>query len=194
MTGRDVAAIDSALVFDARGVLPAGDYPMTLGGLRRSILIEGPPGRTMWDGPWREWLLDQFATLVGQLWGVGVGEIYLAGSFVSDRDRPGDIDGYFVCERAAYKTRTLHRALNELGPFRHWTWRNEHRSPAPDGRLKLPFWHHHRVELYPYYGQPRSGFLDRQGNDLATPDLFRMVRETHEPRGVVRLIRWTDRC
>ncbi len=185
---KDAAMVDASLAFDTRGMLPPGDYPMTLAGIRRSILIAGPPGRESWNRTWREWLLDHFETLVMQLWGVGIEEIYLAGSFVSDRDHPGDLDGYFICDRAAYKTRALHRALNDLGPFRNWTWRAENRRPTRDGQPKLPLWHDCRVELFPYYGQSRTGFFDEQGGDVDLPVLFRRVSGTHEPRGIVRIV------
>ncbi len=188
MTGEDSAKIDALLAFDGRGLLPPGDHLMTLGGLRRSVLVEGPPGRESWNRVWRGWLLDRFATLVGQLWGVGVERIYLAGSFVTDKDHPGDLDGYFECDRAAYKARSLHRALNDLGPFQEWTWREEHRRPSRDGHPKLPLWHHHRVELFPHYGQTRTGFFDEQGNDVDLPTMFRRDTRTNETRGIVRVV------
>ncbi len=179
--------VDSPLVFNARGFLPPGDHPMTLAGLRRSILVVGPPGRESWNRNWREWLIDRFGRLVVQLRGVGVHEIYVGGSFASDKDHPGDLDGYFACDRASYKTRALHKELNILGPFRDWTWRDEDRRPARDGRWKLPLWHHCRVELFPHHGQTQTGFFDDRGNDVDLPTMFRMVRGTPEPRGVVRI-------
>jgi hypothetical protein len=36
--------------------------------------------------------------MVGQLWEAGISEIFVNGSFVEDKDHPGDIDGYFECE------------------------------------------------------------------------------------------------
>ena len=189
MMGGNLVGIDAPLAFDARGMLPPGDYPMTLDGLRRSILVDGPPGREAWNRDWRAWLVDHLETLVGQLWGVGVEDIFIGGSFVADKDHPDDLDGYFACERAFYKTRALHRALNDLGPFREWTWRNEDRRPARDGRPKLPLYHHCRVELFPHYGQSRTGFFDHAGNDVDLPALFRRVRGTHKPRGVVKIVR-----
>ena len=187
--GDDPTTIDAMLEFDGRGMLAPGDHPMTLEGLRRSLLVVGPPGRESWNRAWREWLLDRFEVLAGQLWGVGIEQIYLGGSFASDKDHPGDLDGYFMCERAAYKTRALHRALNDIGPFRRWTWKAEDCRPTRDGRPKLPLWHHHRVELFPYYGQIQTGFFDLDRTDIDLPTLFRMARATQEPRGVVRVLR-----
>lgn len=172
---------------DGRGMLPPGDHPLTFEAIRRSWLVVGPPGRADWDAAWRGQLVANLEHLARQLWRVGVGEIYVGGSFVEDRPRPADVDGYFVCDRTAYKTRALHQALNALDPCRPWTWRQEHRRPDPDGHLRIPLWHHYRVELFPYYGQPIGGFVNRTGAPTDYPTFYRHSRDD-EPKGVVRLL------
>lgn len=172
--------------FDAGGSLPPGDYRLTLAELRSSPLVVGPPGRPGWDVAWRSQLVDNLEYLAGQLWQVGVSDIFIAGSFVEGKDHPADVDGYFVCERSAYKSRALHRALNALEPNQAWTWRQEHRRPDDAGHWKLPLWHHYRVELLPYYGQSRTGFVDRNGEDVDYPTFFRHGRDDR-PKGVVAL-------
>ena len=71
---------------------------MTLEELKDSMLVEGPgEGYPNWDAEWRAKLVENLRVLVVQLWEVGVTEIFVNGSFVEDKEHPGDIDGYFEC-------------------------------------------------------------------------------------------------
>jgi hypothetical protein len=72
--------------FNADGLLPPGDYELTLNELRSSPLVVGPStGRPTWDASWRGHVVDNLEVLVGQLRQVGVREIYIDGSFVEDK-------------------------------------------------------------------------------------------------------------
>jgi hypothetical protein len=120
--------------FDENGLLPIGDYEVTLTELRGSILVHGPRDRLRypnWDAGWRRWLVDQLELMVKQLWTVHIDEIYLNGSFVEDKDHPNDIDGYFVCDRSEYLSGRLTSALNRLDPQKVWTWDHNLRRPFP---------------------------------------------------------------
>jgi len=68
--------------FTADGLLPPGDYEVTLDELRESPLVEGPAdsaARPHWDAAWRGRLVDNLAILVRQLWRVGVTEVFVDG-------------------------------------------------------------------------------------------------------------------
>src|ERR1035441_5067908 len=87
--------------FDPDGLLPPGDYEVSLDELRQSSLVLGPNNPReypSWDSPWREQLVKNLEVLARQLWQVGIREIFADGSFVEDKDHPNDIDGYFVCD------------------------------------------------------------------------------------------------
>ena len=168
-------------------MLAPGDHPMSIDEIRRSDLVIGPAMRRGWDRAWRSQLVDNLEILVVQLWQVGIREIHVGGSFVEAKDRPADLDGYFVCERTAYKTRALHRALNSIDPHGAWTWRREDRKRDENGVMRLPLYHHYRVELFPYYGQKRSGTFDQDRREIDFPTLYRRTRDTHLPRGIIRL-------
>src|SRR5215204_5259663 len=87
--------------FNADGLLPPGDYELTCDELRASPLVLGPGDPKdwpNWDGPWREKLVANLEILVGQLWHIGITDVFADGSFVEDKDHPNDIDGYFVCD------------------------------------------------------------------------------------------------
>ena len=173
--------------FTAQGLLPPGDYELTLEELRASFLVVGPEqdDDSSWDRSWRETLVNNLETLTQQLWRLGVSEVVLDGSFVEDKDHPNDIDGYFVCDAAQLED--LESQLNELDPHECWTWNRELRRPYRGySKLQLPMWHHYRVELYPHYGQ-FSGICDRYGNELEFPSAFRLSR-TYDPRGVVKIL------
>jgi Family of unknown function (DUF6932) len=179
--------------FDADGLLPPGDYELSLDQLRRSPLIHRPrkiEGGSNWDAPWREHLVDRLEVLVRQLWQVGIRDVYADGSFVEDKDHPNDIDGYFVCDLMPLATGELARQLNSIDPFKVWTWSPASRRPYRGyPKRQLPMWHRYRVELYPHvpglgFG---SGIRDKYGHDLEFPSAFRISRRNNKPRGIVKL-------
>lgn len=147
--------MSDTLTFTPEGILPPGDYSMTLDQLRASILVLGPGDpkhHPDWDAAWRLQLVDNLETLVKQLWAVGIDEIYVDGSFAEDKDHPNDIDGYFVCDEQRVRTRSLHRDLNKIDPAKCWTWNHAARRPYRGyTKRQLPMWHEYRVELYPHW-------------------------------------------
>lgn len=176
--------------FTAEGVLPPGDYELTLTQLRSSSLVLGPgdpKDYPDWDGVWREKLVDSLKVLVRQLWKVGITEIYADGSFAEDKDHPNDIDGYFVCDLMHLASSRLEQELNLLDPHKVWTRDPSSRRPYRGySKMQLPMWHQYRVELYPHYGQ-RSGIRDRYGNELEFPAAFRQSRRDGKPRGIIKI-------
>src|ERR1700732_4902670 len=85
--------------FTLDGVLPPGDYALSLAELGTSTLVTGSTnGSTTWDVPWRTRLVRNLGVMAAQLWQVGITAIFVDGSFVEDKDHPNDIDGYFECD------------------------------------------------------------------------------------------------
>lgn len=177
--------------FNFDGLLPPGDYELTLAELRESILVRGVFGAgasPTWDRAWRAKLVDNLAILVGHLWQVGIGDIFVNGSFLEDKDHPNDIDGYFVCELAHLASGRLEQELNDLDPQRAWTWDPDARRPYRGyPKLQLPMWHAYRVELYPHVGQ-LTGIRDRNGHELEFPAAFRQSRREGRPKGIAKII------
>ncbi len=174
--------------FNADGLLPPGDYGLTLDELAESKLVWSEHSPT-WDEEWRATLVANLAILVEQLWDVGITEVFIDGSFVEDTDHPNDIDGYFICDEQELCTGRLERKLNLQDPFKVWTWDSASRRPFR-GKWQLPMWHKYRVELYPHFGQP-SGITDEYGNSLTFPAAFRKSRN-NIPRGIIKIERFRD--
>lgn len=68
--------------FTEDGLLPPGDYALTLAELAASSLVTGPHGKNRsqyWDAAWRRQLVANLEVMVGQLWQVGVTEIFVDG-------------------------------------------------------------------------------------------------------------------
>lgn len=178
--------------FTTEGVLPPGDYALTLEQLGESNLVLGPglpSEHPVWDAAWRLQLVANLRVLVEQLWSVGIDEIYINGSFVEDKDHPNDIDGYFACDPVHFASGRLEEELNRLDPAKCWTW--DHRSRrAYRGypKLQLPMWHAYRVELYPHFTGLIAG-VDDHGHALEFPAWFRRRRTDGQPKGIVRIIR-----
>jgi len=176
--------------FTGDGLLPPGDYELTLDELRESMLVKGPGASYPdWDAAWRAELVDNLEILVRQLWQVGIAEVFIDGSFVEDKDHPNDIDGYFVCELMELASGRLQRALNLLDPHKVWTWDPASRKPFRGyPKRQLPMWHTYRVELYPHHGQP-SGIRDAHGNEHTFPSAFRASRRDGRQRGIVKIVK-----
>jgi hypothetical protein len=129
----------------------------------------------------------QPADLVAQLWQIGIDDVFVAGSFVEEKDHPNDVDGYFACDVRYYASGQLEQALNALDPHSIWTWDNARRRPAPGKAFpQLPMWHQYRVELYPDYGQ---AFGRLPGGALVMArDWFRRTRDLRR-KGIVQIVR-----
>jgi hypothetical protein len=179
--------------FQPDGLLPPGDYEVSFKELRRSSLIDGPPGdpdKGAWDSRWRGRLVDNLEVLTKQLWQIGIRDIYADGSFAEDKDHPNDIDGYFVCGLRELASGELTRQLNLLDPFKIWTWGPLSRKPYRGyPKKQLPMWHQYRVELYPHVPGLGlgSGILDKWGNELEFPSAFRQSRRDGTPRGIIKV-------
>ncbi|MBI4533914.1 MAG: hypothetical protein HY711_08185 [Candidatus Melainabacteria bacterium] len=175
-------------LFDQDGLLPPGDYVLTLEQLRESILVRPVTGSLEnWDQDWRMWLTLNLEILVTQLWAVGIERIYIDGSFVEDKTHPNDIDGYFECKLSHLASGNLQQELNSLDTYKVWTWDPKSRMVHPDSPKKqLPMWHRYRVELYPHHGQS-SGIRDQFGQELQFPSAFRLSRREHKQKGIILL-------
>lgn len=177
--------------FTDQGLLPPGDYEVSLGELRESVLVVGPvdvKAYAHWDSLWQRHLLDNLEILVRQLWQVGVTDIFIDGSFAEDKDRSNDIDGYFVCDLMRLASGDFQRELNLLDPHKVWTWDPASRRPYRGyPKRQLPMWHQYRVELYPHFTGLLSGIRDERGNELEFPSAFRRSRRDGKPRGIVKI-------
>jgi hypothetical protein len=182
--------MDQLPTFTEDGLLPPGDYVLTIDELKTSMLVLGPgepSDDATWDSVWRGRLLNNLTVLVEQLWAVGIDEIYINGSFVENKDHPNDIDGYFVCDLRRLATGELERELNLLDPHKIWTWDPaSRRSYRGYPKKQLPMWHQYRIELYPHYGQS-CGIRDQYGHELEFPSAFRQSRSDGKPKGIVRI-------
>ena len=172
--------------FTMDGVLPAGDYELSMAALRESPLVTGVGvSSAAWDSAWRLRLVENLSIMVGQLVRVGVREIYINGSFVEDKDHPNDIDGYFTCD--VHELPTLVSELNKLDPNKVWDWNPVTRKPYRNyPKAQLPMWHHYRVEFYPHYHQ-FSGICDEFGHPQTFPAAFRRARRSGTPKGIVKI-------
>jgi len=173
------------------GVLPPGDYELTLSELRNSILVNGCGElRQNWDKEWRSKLVDNLEIMVQQLWQVGVDQIYIDGSFSEDKDHPNDIDGYFECDPATFLSGQLETKLNLLDANKVWTWDPNSRQAYPGyPKRQLPMWHRYRVELYPHLPGFTCGIKDKFGNELEFPAAFRISRRNDQPKGIIKIIK-----
>ena len=179
--------------FDADGLLPLGDYELSLEELSESLLVSGPgdsQAYPSWDRPWREQLVNNLGILTHQLWQVGIREIFADGSFAEDKEHPNDIDGYFVCDLMELRTGELERKLNLLDPSKVWTWDPASRKPYRGyPKKQLPMWHRYRVELYPHVPGLGigCGVFDKYGYELEFPSAFRQCRRNGKPRGILKI-------
>lgn len=177
--------------FTPDGVLPPGDYAMTLDELEASALVSGPPkaGDPDWDGKWRLQLVANLRIMVGQLWAIGIDEIFIDGSFVEDKNHPNDIDGYFACDPMRFASGDLEHDLNRIDPQKCWTWdHTTRRAYRGYAKRQLPMWHAYRVELYPHYAGLIAG-KDEHDQELEFPAFFRKRRDSGTPKGIIQIVK-----
>lgn len=178
--------------FNSDGVLPPGDYALSLHGLMESMLVLGPGeprDHMVWNAAWRHRLADNLSVMVRQLWAVGIEDIYIDGSFAEDKDYPNDIDGYFACDPKRFASGQLEQELNRLDPQKCWTWdHTTRRAYRGYPKLQLPMWHAYRVELYPHYAGLIAG-VDEHGQALEFPAFFRKCRGTGKAKGIIKIIK-----
>jgi hypothetical protein len=174
------------------GVLPQGDYKLTIDQLRKSHLVYGHGDSSVeqWDTDWRSHLVDNLEIMVQQLWSLDINRIFIDGSFVEDKDHPNDIDGYFECDIRLLASGKLERDLNLLDADKIWTWDPASRR-AYQGypKKQLPMWHKYRVEMYPHIAGMGCGIQDQYGNELEFPAAFRISRRDDKPKGIIQIIR-----
>lgn len=163
--------------FNLSGLLPPGNHELTLEELGSSFLVTGPLDFPIpdWDQEWRAQLVEALSRLVRHLFQIGILEVFIGGSFVEDKVRPNDIDGYFPFDEAVTSIPQLAARLNRLDPHRSWDWRTQSRR-LYRGRPQLPMWHKYRVELYPDVGQA-TGLRDEYGNSMTFPAAFRRSKQ-----------------
>jgi len=176
--------MDPLPAFTEDGLLPPGEYELTIQQLLASTLVAGPEGTHSWNADGRRTLVQNLAVLVGHLVTVGITQIFIDGSFVEDKDVPNDIDGYFVCDSNQWALGELAQRLQELDPV--WTWEHIQREPFRSyPKPQLPMWHKYRVELFPDYRQ-FCGIFDDRGRKLTFAEAFRQSR-TFRPKGIVKI-------
>jgi hypothetical protein len=124
--------------FTDDGLLPPGDYELTVDQLKESMIVLGPGASYPdWDVRWRMQLVCSLETLAKQLWQVGItSSICIGGSFVEDRNHPHDIDGYFYCNDQEFITGQLEKRLNQLDPDKAWNWNPKSRTRDARGKMQ----------------------------------------------------------
>lgn len=174
------------LKFNKVGLLAPKDFELTIAELRESLLVNGPDGSDTWDGAWRRQLVDNLEIVAGQLVKAGIVDIFVDGSFVEEKDHPGDIDLYFPIARPLLPAKI--DQLNAIAGERIWGWTPAYLKPNPDegGKPHTLLWHKYRVDAHAHYGQS-TGIRDQFGNLMMFPSLFRRRRSDDRRKGIIKL-------
>lgn len=147
--------------FDSKtGALPPGDHQATLEEIATRL---GFTAR-------RRWLLKGLRAAIGALWAAGVEQIFVDGSFCTEKPDPGDIDGYWIePDDGVY---------DRIDPY----WIDFELVPIPRLRKrKWRMWVDHGVEFFVHpmmQATPELGF----------PEFFRRDRDGH-PRGIIQVVK-----
>jgi hypothetical protein len=174
-----------ALVFNSHGMLPTGDVDLTITELRDSLLVVGDTTLDpYWDRAWRSQLVDNLAILCGHLRDEGITEIFADGSFVTSKPKPGDIDGYFLCDFNHF-----HQIQSPRLITRDDARDLQRRKLDAHGKMKPLMWHKYHIELFPQFLPPfdylSPADVDR-GRPILFSEFFRRAR-SGTSRGIVRI-------
>jgi len=141
------------------GALSPGDHRATLDEITRRL---GFTSR-------RRWLLKGLRAAVQALWAAGIREIYIGGSFCTEKPDPGDIDGYWVEPDP--------EVYDRIDPY----WIDFELIFMPLVRKrKWRMWAERGVEFFIHPGMQASP-------DMDFPTFFRRDRDGR-PRGVIQVI------
>jgi hypothetical protein len=145
------------------GALPPEDHRATLDEVSQRL------GFT----PRRRWLLKGLRAAVNAFWAAGIEEIYIDGSFCTEKPDPGDIDGYWVEPDPEVYNRIdpywVDFELILVPHLRQWKWR---------------MWVEQGVEFFVHPAMQAS-------REMGFPEFFRRSRDG-VPRGVIRVVRQGD--
>jgi hypothetical protein len=145
------------------GALPPGDHRATLEQIATRL------GFT----PRRRWLLEGLRIAVEALWAAGIEEIYIDGSFCTEKPDPGDVDGYWVEPDEGVYDRVDHYWIDFemiLIPYL--------------GKRKWRMWADHGVEFFIHPAM-------QAGAEISFPQFFRQDRDG-QPRGVIQVVQATQ--
>jgi hypothetical protein len=118
----------------------------------------------------RRWLLQGLRAAVQAFWAAEISEIYIDGSFCTEKPDPGDVDGYWVEPDP--------EVYERIAPY--WIDFEMMRVPALKQR-KWKMWVDHGVEFFVHPVMLAAAGLD-------FPAFFRKDREGR-PRGLIRVIK-----
>jgi hypothetical protein len=175
-----IGAGRAPIAWNERGLLPPGDHEVALHELEASLFVVGDGSRAAWQAGWRAQLVSNLRVLVLQLRSVGISEVYVDGSFCTNKDRPGDIDGYFVTDFGAWVggQRAGLLALDSAWDL----------ARVDSATGKPIMWTKHRVELYPVFRPPFERNSSRGIEPTETIDSFFRTSRDGSPRGLVRIV------
>ena len=142
------------------GALPPGNHQATLEQI----------GRRLGFTPRRRWLLKGLRAAVEAFWAAGIQEIYIDGSFCTEKPDPGDIDGYWVEPDEGVYDRIdpywIDFELVFVPLVRKWKWR---------------MWSDHGVEFFIHPAMQATP-------ELGFPEFFRQDRDG-QPRGLIQVVK-----
>jgi hypothetical protein len=142
------------------GALPPGNHRATLEQIRKRL------GFT----PRRRWLLKGLRHAVEAFWAAGIKEIYIDGSFCTEKSDPGDVDGYWV--------EPDEDVYDRIDPY----WIDLELVLVPHLRKrKWRMWADYGVEFFIHpvmQATPELGF----------PEFFRQDRDGR-PRGIIQVVK-----
>ncbi len=169
--------------FNKNGLLSAEDHRITLQELEELQKI-GPDNGQAWDSSWRMQLFNELRRRCLELYSIGINDIFIDGSYATDKVRPNDVDGYFIVPRAFWLNEG-EKALQSIDPD---FWRFEVVNEG-DGKAAYPMAFSHHIELFPMYLEHTMEFAPCP--ELIDPKIkfFRTDRYSHQPKGIFRIVK-----
>ena len=129
------------------GGLPPGDHRATLEEI----------GNRFGFTPRRRWLLKGLRAAVRAFWAAGIGDIFIDGSFCTEKPDPGDVDGYWV--------EPDNEVYGRVEPY----WIDFEMVLVPQvGKWKWRMWADHGVEFFIHLDRksPADAFTRIRGENV----------------------------
>lgn len=127
-------------------------------------------------------MLQEFKKRYQQLQAVGINEVYIDGSYATDKFHPNDMDVYFVVPRNIWRS-GAEQALKDMDPE---FWRFEPELGV-DGKLGYPMAFRHHIEMYPVYLEHTPDHAECP--EMVDPKIkfFRTDKYSHREKGIIKI-------
>lgn len=138
---------------------------------------------------YRQQLFQRALNGIRVLHRAGIQDMYMAGSFLSTKPRPGDLNLWFSVPLEYYSSHRFAKTLKSIDPDTMWTWNHSDFQKDSSGKFRSPMWRAYGLEpIYSIIEIPSYPAATATGKYVDFPDSYYRLTQDGYPCGVIQLI------